>query len=296
MSLTRTITAGLPLGGQLTSAQLNQIDIDHANALDKSTAGDTLAGQVSIQTGASKAGLYAALNGNPAQGSIAFGFPSGGEVPSLSFGTPAGLVSTVAGAIQLQGGATDWPTFSVSRFDVKARPINPLGGLYAGWIQSSRKAIANNFDTTGAGFVAPLEGLHNGATLTGVIANFAVGQPHPGVPAHLPTISVIRIPLALGVGSAPQYQALSSTAVQTLLFGPESGSQWYANGAMQFLTYFCNQNNVVDTANYYYLVAITDEYGQNALFGQSNPNPFISGNLYFGFTAVQGTIGDMRFQ
>jgi hypothetical protein len=296
VSFTRQLpSGGLPLAGQLTSAELNQIDIDHANALDKSPAGDTLSGQVSIQPGAGSPGIFAGVGGSLGGPTIALGFPFGGDVPSLAIGVPAGLVTTAAGAIQLNGGANDNITFSTPRFDVKSRPIAPLGGLYQGWVQSIRKAISNNSDTTGQGFVVPLDGLHNGATLTGVIVNFAVGQPHPGAPANPPTLRIQRIPLALGVGAPPQYQDLSSTAVQTFPM-PSTGAAWYANGAIQFFVYSCNQNNVIDTANYEYLMAVVDESGQNALFGQGNLNPFISGNLYFGYTLVQGSIIDMRFQ
>jgi hypothetical protein len=237
--------------------------------------------------------IAAGISGSLGNASIAFGFPFGGSTPSLAVGITSGLVTTAAGGIQLAGGINDWPTFSSPRTDTKSQPINPLGGVYAGWVQSGFKGIQNKSDTTGAGFVAPLTALHNGATLTGVVAYFAVGASHTSVSGMiLPTINVVRVPLAAGVGSPPQYQALSSTSVQTFSPTPATGAAWYAAGAIQALTYACNQNNVVDTVNYQYLMAITDEFGPNSVQGV-NPNP--NGNTYYGVTCQHGSINDLRF-
>ena len=42
---------GWSLGAKLTSAQANQLDYDHSIALDKSVAGDTLSGVVTMANG-----------------------------------------------------------------------------------------------------------------------------------------------------------------------------------------------------------------------------------------------------
>jgi hypothetical protein len=276
---------GWALGALVTSAQINQLDIDHANALDKTSAGDTLSGQISIQGGVGSPMIAAGISGSLGNPSIAFGFPFGGSTPSLAVGITSGLVTTAAGGIQLAGGVNDWPTFSSTRSQNISQAIQPLGGVYAGWIQSGLKAIGNNSDSTGAGFVAPLTALHNGGTLNNVVAYFVVGASHAAVPANLPTINVVRVPLAAGVGVVPQYQALSSSAIQTFSPTPGTGAAWYASGDIQAMTYACNQNNVIDTVNYQYLMAITDEFGANSHFG----------NLYFGVTCQHGSIADMRF-
>lgn len=48
MSFSKVNPPGWAFGDKLTSAQMNQLDADHANALDKSVAGDTLLGTIGI--------------------------------------------------------------------------------------------------------------------------------------------------------------------------------------------------------------------------------------------------------
>jgi hypothetical protein len=57
----RVNPGGWALNASFTSTQCNQIDIDHANALDKSLAGDTLVGTVGMATSGSLAGTVASI-------------------------------------------------------------------------------------------------------------------------------------------------------------------------------------------------------------------------------------------
>lgn len=48
MSFTRIKSTGWQANEKVTSAQINALDVDHANSLDKTTAGDTIAGVVKV--------------------------------------------------------------------------------------------------------------------------------------------------------------------------------------------------------------------------------------------------------
>jgi hypothetical protein len=48
MSFTRVKPSNWPVGGTMASTEANRLDIDHANAVDKTTAGDTVAGPIQL--------------------------------------------------------------------------------------------------------------------------------------------------------------------------------------------------------------------------------------------------------
>src|SRR5580704_12436882 len=97
MAFTRVNPSGWAIGAKLTSAQQNQLDIDHANALDKSAAGDTLLGVVVLGPGAQ---LVAANAAN---------IVASGEnaIESSSY---LGINATVAGAIIASAAGAIQPT------------------------------------------------------------------------------------------------------------------------------------------------------------------------------------------
>ncbi len=60
MTFARIKTAGWAVNEQVSSAQLNALDIDHKNALDKTSAGDTLSGVVQLSGSGRIVGISAA--------------------------------------------------------------------------------------------------------------------------------------------------------------------------------------------------------------------------------------------
>jgi len=141
MSFTRANPAGWSFNAKLTSAQINALDIDHANALDKTTAGDTLSGAIAMTATANiNAGYSGNITSNVAggiQATVAGGIQStyvGGITPTVPSGISSsvasgivstvasgisttaigGLASGVAGGVALTGGSADWPTFGVN--------------------------------------------------------------------------------------------------------------------------------------------------------------------------------------
>lgn len=308
MSFTRVQPGGWSYGAKLTSAQANQLDQDHANALDKSLAGDTLYGTIDMAStaaiaasnpfniGASApqaivsdvAGGIAAMVPSGICAGTQGGISDGGYVGGITLTTAAGLRSGVAGGIQLSGGSSDWISFLSGRSRSNtARLLNPRS-LLTGWTisQPIGQVPCLTGPATSQYQVIPLDFLHDGsvsgATLSSVAFVFIVPTSHSGVPT-MPTFEIFRQPLAAGSSwSIPQ--PLNSSGTQSPS-APGSGSAWYNSSLVQQFAYSCNQNNVIDTTQYAYSAYIVDETGGNA----------IAGNLYVAMIPTFTGITNMAF-
>ena len=269
MSFSRVNGTSWSVGAQLTSAQMNQLDIDHANALDKTVAGDTLSGVVQIAA----TGSIIAQNANGVTAQAAGG---------ITAYVAAGIRTDVAGGIQLSGGANDWPTFYATRTRTIALPLQPTP-LASGWTSANGPIVG---PATSVVQVLGLPVVHNGATLTSVSITLIASGPHSSVPASLPSMQVFRQTLAASVFPNPTFApALSTTSTQAFSPAPGSGSAWDNSGETQLLTYICNQNNVIDNTQYAYYVLLIDEHGSGS----------VAGNLYYGLQCSYQGIADMRF-
>jgi hypothetical protein len=270
MSFVRANPGGWASGATVTSAQLNSLDIDHAAALDKSVAGDTISGVVNIASGGQ-------INAAPGGGQIVAS-RAGGITASLA----GGIVSSVNGAIALGAGAADWVTFNgTPRTMARTFPLS-ASALAAGWaatggIYYTGPANANTQ-------VFRLEMPHDGATLSSVSVTLSVTGPHSGVPTNLPAIEVIRLNINTGVAVVTN-DFLSTSNPQSFTPTPGSGALWDASQLTQLLTYTCNQHNVIDHTKYAYFVIVIDENGSNS----------VAGNLYLGVTLNYTAINDVRF-
>lgn len=156
MSFTRVNVGGWAFGAIFTSAQANQLDTNVSNALDKSVAGDTLAGVIVFNgsTGQIQANQANAIVATAAQG-IASTVASG-IVPTVAFGiaspvadgisatTTAGITSSSAGGI-------------VSRI---------AGGIQGGVAGGIRPGLAAGIDADVAGGItsAVAGGITSGVT------------------------------------------------------------------------------------------------------------------------------------
>lgn len=283
MSFTRANPTGWGTGSIFTSSQCNQIDQDHANAADKSTANDTIVGTWTFSASTS-------------------GIVLSGTTAGIESGLAGGVRSTVAGGIQLAGGSTDWPTFSAVRTrlvqvggDLVAGVTDSLvpqgGGFAANWGMYSANApkipgLSGGMITTAVntatanvyGYYLPLaSALHNGATLTSATLQMIGASGHTALPATMPAFGIFRYSISGGTG----FQALASgsgyavdpTTVLSTYNGYHAWSQ------------ALNQNNVIDRTAYGYAAVIWDEGYTNAL----------AGNVYLGVSLSYGSIADMRF-
>lgn len=258
--------AGWAVGAPLTSAQQNQLDIDHANALDKSAAGDTLLGVVTI------AGGGAQLIGNSAN-AIESTFTSGittNVAGGISSQAPSG------NGIILRGTTTEQLGVFPARTRTLIYPCSILGAVTSPWT-TQQTWIIGNATTAVQYLMLPLQ--HNRATLSTVTVTLIVQGPHGSLPAALPTIGIRRISPIFGWNGIPV--ELSTTAVQSPT--PATAAAWDDAGNAQQWTYVCNQNNVIDTTQFVYYAYLTDESGANS----------VAGNKYYGLTLSYSNIADL---
>lgn len=312
MSFVRANPGGWSVGAQLTSAQQNALDIDHANALDKTVAGDSIAGTVHVASGASLTfDSGSTLTGTVSNGTlqIAGSFQIAAQVASaIAAGTAnaivtgvasgitsniaGGIASTVVGGISLAGGVNDWPTFSLTRSKHYAFPprtldpsvIAPFGtstatakwnvGLFAQGVSGTASAIQ--------AIPLAIETPHQGATLSSITVVFAVGQAHGSPPFVGPSLQVYRYPLT--AGATLTFQSLAATAQQFATV-PGTGAAWYNGGLVQTFLYVCNQNHVIDVTSFTYQMLLADENGSGAL----------GGNNYIGFIANYTGVPNLQF-
>jgi hypothetical protein len=177
-------------------------------------------------------------------------------------------------ALNLEGtvNTNSWPVWISPQTRYITQPIFglPLTGSWTTLIQGiSSNAVGNQF-------VIPLDRLHNGATLDQLVVTFQVWQTHSGVPANLPSLSVLRYTN----GSLNSAVALGIPDPQAFFPTPGSGSAWYDSQNTQYLVYDCVHNNVIDNSQYTYYVVITDESGSNSV-PENN-----YGNITMQFTGI----------
>lgn len=270
MSFSRVNPGGWGVGAQLTSAQQNSLDIDHANALDKTVAGDVLAGVVNLNT-------TGQISSNTSFGVI------GTTAKAIAASVASGIVSNTPGGIGLGGGASDWPTFAPvgPRTRTLCASLTQMN-VPAGWSIGGNGWLIAPGTAANAVYLS-LPRCHNGATLSTIGVMMVTVGPHSGVPVTLPTLTVYRLSLISGGTHSSVF--LSSTAVQSFTPAPGSGAAWDNSGLTQLLVYSCNQNNVIDNSQYAYTMALTDEGGAGA----------VAGNLYLGTVMSYTAIADMRF-
>lgn len=277
MSFTRVNPSGWAAHDIYTAAQATALDIDHANAFDK-TASDDLGG-VGV--------VYHVLTSTSFQvdsGATIFLLGSAGlnaTVTGALQASAAGAVqSTIAGGFQHAGGASDWVTFSATRS--RSPMLWPrFQALGTGWtFQTPVLASMGGLQgpATNAVQYVLIDQPHNGSTLTSVKVWFIVNGPHASLPAVLPAFGMYRAT----VGSNTTV-AMSTTAAQSP--APANGPAWDASSAVQSFTVTCNQNNVIDTSQYTYMLKMVDENGANAA----------TGNLYIAIQPTYSAIGSMQF-
>jgi hypothetical protein len=192
-----------------------------------------------------------------------------------------GLVSFAGnGGIALCGGSNDYPTYStISGGAVVSSPRSftrayPLvlsmfvsGSFTLG--SSGINALYGQASTVSQQLLLP--NLWNGATITSVSVTMTVAGAHTALPAVYPSLTVLRNPI--GAGSNFGFQQLSSSFPQSFPT-PANVTAYKDGGLTQLLTFTCNQNNVVDSTQYVYVINLTDESGTNSVV-----NNFYSGIL-----------------
>lgn len=305
MSFTRANPPGWAVGDPLTSAQQNALDIDHANAVDKTSAGDTINGPLTI---ASPLGAIILTSAVPAalvkssDGNAFFGF-SGltlgtGKSLTLAGGATiaaapivvtlpmngASVLSTVAGStasISLGNGPTDiklGPTVSRS-MTFSCNPLMVSSSTSTDWTTGQGGAFGYPMiskGTSGVQFYRELP-LHDGATLSSLSLYMVPASTHAGLPSTPPSFEIKRVTIATGA-------IVSLSASGPKVFATGTLANWNSAGLLND-TFTANQNAVIDRSQYLYVAVVTDESSTNSIVGAA----------YYHFKVTHSAIGDMRF-
>ena len=127
----------------------------------------------------------------------------------------------------------------------------------------------------GGYWIKQLNRTHHGATLSQIFVNFAVGQAHANEPVTRPSLSLHRYP------SSNMFTAVTLASTDPQYYPTQgSGVAYYDAGSQNFLSYACNQNNVIDNTLYIYVLTVNDESGSGAEFGNAY------GTIQMQFTAI----------
>ena len=231
MTISKVNPNGWPTNGTLTSAQLNQIDIDHVNAVDRSIAGDTIVGAISMS------GAGASIT-----------------CPNTTMTGAGSLLTTTSGG-RIVLGDNDYPQYSAPRTFQRCLPFLVQQGSNLNWLVDIDGSTANGAVGLN-GTVDLSRTLVDASILTAVDVYFYVGQTHASVPAVMPKFTL--------------YQLNSSAALLPIATGnvsnPGTGAAWYAAGAIQNFTLIV-PSLTIDRANGTYYVTVIDESGANSLTG-----------------------------
>lgn len=312
MTFARVKPTGWSRGETLTTAEINALDTNQANAVDK-TGGTTITGSITWGSGSSaawnngssvtqQAGSTWTLEGAtsiPTGVTVTF---AGGSTLNVAGSTDFAGTTTFSGAVTMSGtltvsgagkvktsasgrielGDNDYPTFSATRSRSVRIGITPALAYWASTYtdftyDSSTPGMTSA--TLGAAFVVPLHGLHNGATLSTLDVYFTP-RVTTTTPATPPSVQLYRRAITAGAAIGAQ-TALSGTATQSYTPGGD-----YNDGKALIMTYTCTTNNVIDTASYIYYLVVTDESGAGAVVG----------NRYHAVVCNYTAIADMRFQ
>jgi hypothetical protein len=223
---------GWSIGSVVSSAALNQIDANIASALDKSLAGDTLSGEILME---STAVIGAQFAGNISAAAAA----------SIISSATGGIASTVPNGIELAGGGTDEILYGSTRTKLVRQGMMPYQGLVStGWSVSGTGGMGG----TASSYIQTIGPLlvHHGADLTNVRVYITVVT-HTGLPAALPSLVVKRSDGAT-VGGA------TATAA--------GAAAWNAT------TYWdCPCATLIDRTQYEYFLELTDEQGSGSVSG-----------------------------
>jgi hypothetical protein len=275
-SMTIDSTTGLP---KLLFSDMSALDANMQRALDKTAAGGTLSGVLTLNT-------FATLSFD--------GAPSG-----LFINGAASALQTASGGRFLCGD-NDVPVFSAARS--YTRVIDILE--YADFASTLTSPTTNQWSVDNAALTVkptiasstlwvPITRAWDGATLSSVSVYFIVDGTRGGLPFFFPSMQVFRYdpfksnPFANGGNVTADMALRANLAGQA--FPPAANITAYINGGVpNVMTFTCSANNVVDTANYCYFVQINDE-------NYSGAGGFIA-NKFVGMLATYTTVTDTRFQ
>lgn len=286
MAITKVNLPGWGFGDKLASAQINSFDTKIITALDKTTAGDQLAGVVTM---AATAALRASTSGAKISATV-----SGAKIEATTSGatieasggadiivTGAGSTLATASGGRISLGDNDYPVFSSNRSIARVANLAAHAMLETGGTPTISSGSGGDVPSVmGNGDSQPIEVditnlLHSGATLN-TCTLYMYATVHSNLPAVFPHFILRRKPL----GAIQSVQSLSAGVATA---SPANLAAW--NSVEYAWSITCTTNNVIDKSTYTYSIHIEDENGANSA----------PGNLYAQFVLNSSGIADMRF-
>ena len=147
MSFPRVNPGTWGVNSKLTSTQINQLDLDHSNAVDKTTAGDTVSGTLTFATGTGAIVMQGTSSITAASGATVT--IASGAALTASAGATSTIASGATLAVSSAGGAI---VTGVPQFITSAKIIGPTltAAASASCIPAaSRVVLPANFWTVG---------------------------------------------------------------------------------------------------------------------------------------------------
>lgn len=300
MSLVNPNPPGWALGDIVTYVQINSFGTQIASALDKSSAGDSLFGSITMQ---STAALVCQYPGNINANATA----------AVQATVANSIESTTVGGIGLAGGATDWPTFysvGTSTPSPRTRTLwvpgrevigvsynagAPIAILASQALSYLYTASTNTVGYQGGAFLTglvsatsltnqyaymmPLRSIHNGATLTGAVLSL---KANPATRIGLPNGNLPAFGIFSADNAGNIYQLLGAGTG----FVSDTSGTFAAYTANHTVSFTPTVNNTINSTSYSYFAIVLDECGT------SNTQ---TGNLFYGITLSYGSINTMAF-
>lgn len=314
MVFSRIKTNGWAVNEKAKSSQLNQLDLDHSKALDKTT--DTVAGGGGI-TGPvdlASSGTLTAKSGSHTEFAngcnlavdgycnATLNLQGGGSQLAISNGGSLFIDQSAPVAVTLGSGSNvfvasgaNLTATGTGKIKTQTAGAIQLGGGSSDWVSfSTPRTITRVFAATPAARVFSGGGITSGSFIQGNASGTAfstiIPVPHNAtlnsVTAYVRIVnSHVSLPTN-GPGMSIQKIDPTTQGLTTFLNGADAGDGLeiklalpanvglYNGLGVTSWTYTCNQNNTIDKTADYYLVAVYDESGGGAS----------SGNIFSGFS------------
>lgn len=283
MAITRVNPADWAVGDKLTSAQANGLDENGAKAVDKTSAGDTVSGELTFDATGSillDAGSSMTVDVG-AQIEVGGGLviPSPGVLQadlgtssSITVGSGSHIATAGTGYVKFNN--SDWPklntrTRSISR-NFRELSIADPNLFPTDWQSSSFGFISG---MASAEILALRVPLHEGARLIGM-AVYMKAAAHAGVPATMPRVEFFK---------RTKFGATSASEVHSY---PTPLLAAWNNVNITDWSITLTTPQTIDSVTYDYSIDFYDEHDANS----------VSGNRYYAIEFLYDSITDMRFQ
>jgi len=304
VSFTRVLPSGFPVNGTLTSAEINQLDLNASLALDKT--GDTIPNTStitwssgSVMNIASGAAINVQVGGKIQNAALTWLMDSNAitvtgagtlnvtNAAVMSITGAGSLLRTASGG-RIQLADNDYPTFSATRS--VARKIDfaqtNAWGITGAWTSTADGLYAPASSSSAAEVLVPLWPPHSGATIASIEVFFTPQKYASAGGLRTNGTTPLGNNIAANLMVRPITSGLMLPArtkflVSDVAYG--SSSPTYGDGNVK--SALVTTSAVVDNTQYVYAIYLKDESGTNA----------VGNTTFHGALVTYNNIADMRF-